>query len=63
MPRVKLSLGSPSRPTPMSPVATPTHRAVVVVENLGGGEARIDLDAQRLGLLASQRQTLPSEPM
>ena len=28
------------------------HRAVLVIEHLGGGEARIDLDAQRLGLLA-----------
>ena len=28
------------------------HRPVVVVEHLGGGESRIDLDAQRLGLLA-----------
>ena len=28
------------------------HRAVLVVEHLGAGEARIDLDAQRLGLLA-----------
>ena len=28
------------------------HRAVLVVEHLGGGEAGIDLDAQRLGLLA-----------
>ena len=35
----------------MSPVATPTHCAVLVVEHLGGGEARIDLDAERLGLL------------
>ena len=28
------------------------HRAVLVVEHLGAGEARVDLDAQRLGLLA-----------
>ena len=42
--------GLPSLSTPMSPVATPITAPFVVVEHLGGGEARIDLDAQRLGL-------------
>ncbi len=28
------------------------HRAILIVEDLRGGEARIDLDTQRLGLLA-----------
>jgi hypothetical protein len=37
------------------------HRAILAVEQVGAGKARIDLDAQFLGLLASQRQTLPSE--
>ncbi len=36
-------------------------RAAFVVQRLDGGEAREDLDAERLGLPASQRQTSPSE--
>ena len=39
------------------------HRAVLVEQDLGGGEAGEDLDAQRLGLPASQRHRLPSEPV
>ena len=50
MPRVKLSFGSPFLPTPMSPVAIARDGAVFVVENLGGGKARIDLDAERFRL-------------
>ena len=52
MPRVKLSFGSPSRPTPMSPVATPATAPLLVVEHLGRGEAGIDLDAELGRLLA-----------
>ena len=52
MPSWKCSVGSPSLPMPMLPVATPLHRAVVVVEHFGGGETREDLDAERFGLLA-----------
>jgi hypothetical protein len=51
MPSWKLSVGSPSLPTPMLPVATPlTGR--LVVQHFGGGKAGEDLHAQRLGLLA-----------
>ena len=34
----------------MSPVATPSHRAVVIEQHLGGGKAGIDFDAQRFRL-------------
>ena len=51
MPGVKPGFGLPSRPTPMSPVTTPLTRALVVVEHFGGGEARIDFDAELFGLL------------
>ena len=51
MPRVKESFGLPSRPTPMSPVATPRDFALVAVEHFGRREAGIDFDAEffRLG--------------
>ena len=35
------------------------HRAVVVEQHFGGGEAGEDLDPQLLGLAASQRVRLP----
>ena len=35
----------------MSPVATPLTAPLLVVQHLGGGEARVDLDAQRFRLL------------
>ena len=50
MPRVKPALWCPSRPMPMSPVATPAT-APFSNKQLGGGEARIDLDAERFRLL------------
>ena len=50
MPGAKSGPGVPSRSTPMSPVATPMTAPCVVVEHFGGGKARIDLDAERLGL-------------
>ena len=50
MPRVKLSFGSPSLPMPMSPVAMPRDLAVLAVDHLRRGKARIDFDAERLRL-------------
>ena len=51
MPSWNASVGSPSLPTPMLPVATPLTAPCVVVQHLGGREAGKDLDAERLGLL------------
>ena len=50
----------PSRSMPKTPATTP-RPSRPRVEHLGDGKARIDLDAQRFRLLASQRQTLPSD--
>ena len=46
IPRVKLAFGWPSRPTPMSPVATPTTSPLSPNKKLGRRETRINLDAK-----------------
>ena len=52
MPRVNSSLGSPSWPTPMSPVATPTASPLSPISTSAAGKPWIDFDAERLGLAA-----------
>jgi len=63
MPRVNESLWLPSLAMPMSAGRNAAHTRPCRVEHFGGGKARIDFDTSALGFGASQRQTLPSEPM
>ena len=52
MPRTKLSVGWPSRPDAHVAGGDADDRAVLVVEHLDGGKARIHLDAELGRLLA-----------
>ncbi len=63
MPRVNSTLGLAFAIDAHVARGDAAYGAIFVIKHFGGGEAGIDLDPHGFRLLASQRTTLPSEPM